>query len=131
MGLDAESGDGVIDPWFSALSRRFRTVNLFEEYPGPRWPKGEAELAAEELMILDAQGGRSGPWVLLGRRVAEACGFGGAAYFDWLPGGTVVIPHPSGLSRLLNDPVIRKALGDTLWEAIRRADLGMVGSSDG
>lgn len=127
MGLDAESGEGIIDPWFNALSGRFRTVNLLEEHPGPRWPKDEAVMAARGLRALDFG---SAPWVLLGRRVAGAFGVSSTAYFDWVSPGLVVVPHPSGLSRLLNDPVIRKAIGDTLWEAVRRTDRGMVGSSD-
>lgn len=105
----------MIDP-AEGLLRRFRTVNLFPEYR-ERWSVPAAREAAEALSLAPVT-------VLLGRRVATAFGLGRIRYFEWIirdGAELVVAPHPSGLSRLLNDPAVRITMGGTLREAMRRA----------
>lgn len=110
-------------------------ANLLAHYPGARWPTGEARAAALTLVLASQALG----WtiVALGNRVAEACGMTGLAshQFVWLldlspsreplwsdrpvTGGirAVRVPHPSGRSRLLNDPAERERVRATLAAA--------------
>lgn len=106
-----------------ALARRYDLANLLGSWPGPSGvgaalPAAEARDAADRLDLTDRV------VVLLGRRVAAAVGVQQLAFFDWrtrdLPvpaRALVVVPHPSGLNRHLNDPRVRDALG----RALRRA----------
>lgn len=91
-----------------------RPMERPEDAKGCEWPKKEAEEAAHRLAFLiePAQ-----PTVFLGKRVAAAFEFGGD-YWEWQVPPAIVIPHPSGIVRLWNDPINRVRAGMTLWQAL-------------
>jgi hypothetical protein len=94
LGLSRET-------YFGPLVER---LNLCQ---GREWNAAEARLAAAAVLRGAAEGGAV--VVALGRRVASALGFR-AKFFESqeLAGATVLsLPHPSGLSRLWNEPGAR------------------------
>jgi hypothetical protein len=96
-----------------------RPMQRREAMKGTDWPAEEAAEAARALAILVE---REQQVVLLGKRVAAAFGLPGVGYWktalvDALPPMTV-IPHPSGIVRLWNDPVNRVRAGYVLWQAL-------------
>lgn len=96
------------DP-YAGLRRLFAPVNLCSSV----WEPLEAKRTAPEL--------NGQVRVLLGRRVAVACGHT-AGWYEWWPLSpdvvAVAIPHPSGLNRTLNDPEHRRRAGEALKQAI-------------
>ena len=87
----------------------FETVNLLSYYPGTsgkgsNFVASEAKVKAEKLLTrLDG----NEYLILLGRRVAGAFGQKDLPYFKSKfvpPCWVVVIPHPSGINRVWNDP---------------------------
>lgn len=94
-----------VDPYF--FRHMFRFMNML---PWGPWSVRDARLYAPSVRGL-AQYYQVGLVVLLGRKVAEAMGFGshnGATYYrvrevDGVK--YVVLPHPSRRNRLWNDPV--------------------------
>ncbi len=116
-GWPAEEG---ADPHRAALIRRFELRNLLDEPPGQqsrkgaRFPLAEAREAAKGLDL------RGRTVVVLGKRLARALGLQGVDYFEWieaLGAHVVVIPHPSGVNRALNDPETRRVTGAILRAA--------------
>lgn len=92
----------------------FECVNLLPCWPGPagtkghRFPLGAARKRAARL---DVEGRTV---VLAGRRVAAAFGLTGFTFFRRVKmgrgeAGAWVIPHPSGIVRLWNDPAVRRS----------------------
>lgn len=62
--------------------------------------------------------------VALGRRAGDAIGAKGRDLYDWRDGilySSVVVPHPSGLNRVWNDPETEDRVRQALTEAIRRS----------
>lgn len=118
-GIPPDGNDPGYGKWTWALYDRFEVINLFYLHQ-PRWSAPEARDAALNLE-------RTGePLVFLGRRVAAAFGwereFGVFGNLDPEQGPVaVVIPHPSGLNRKLNDEVVREMCGGALREALRMA----------
>ena len=91
--------------------RAFRCVNLIQRYPGAASGKGDkfnptrARRAAHRL-IAENQGE---VFLLLGRGVAQAFNLR-MPFFEWrdVHGVKVgVIPHPSGVNFMYNDPTVR------------------------
>lgn len=111
------------------LAKHFEVRNLLDEpmarpegTKGCEWPKEEAAAAAKRLAtLLELEQ----PVVFLGKRVAEAFDFR-LDYFEWSYGAllqvarvpAVIIPHPSGIVRLWNDPTTGVQAGYTLWQAL-------------
>lgn len=92
-------------------------TNLLPE-PGP-WDTRAARVAAVELN--DAATGL--PFVLLGRRVANAFGLRDVRPFVWVKLGTrsyLLLPHPSGRCRSWNDPLVRAQAQRTLGLILSR-----------
>lgn len=99
-----------------------RPMERREGTKGTDWPAEEAADAARALAVLVE---REQQVVLLGKRVAAAFGLPGIGY--WRPGrhGSVpmtIIPHPSGIVRLWNDPVNRVRAGYVLWQAMGKIE---------
>lgn len=120
------------DPWLHVLRHRFFIVNVLTHYPGPSagkgtvWPLAEAQAAAKGLG-LDQRYGGLGTFpaaVLLGKRVAASLGIRKAEWCVWRPEDDalamphVVIPHPSGVNRVLNKRRMRAATGRALRQAV-------------
>lgn len=129
MGWTANELEGT-EPG-ARLREMFEVRNLIDR-PMPRpegakgcdFPREEAAEAARSLVLLVE---REQTMVLLGKRVAAAFGQSGVAYWKTiLPGGVpaplVVVPHPSGIVRLWNDPVTRVQTGHVLWAALGKID---------
>lgn len=110
--------------WTWALYDHFECRNVFERYADATpWSKPRAEERVKS--IYDELGG---PRVIVacGRRVQAALGIPPEYdYYEWTDeddlGRCVVIPHPSGLNRLLNDDAHRASVGVTLRDAITYA----------
>ena len=111
-------GTPSILPWFE-------TANLLGRFPGKgarrkgdAFPMGRARAAARRLMPTLA--GRL--VVLAGSRVAAAfglrCGLFESARPAWAA-RVLVIPHPSGASRRLNEPEARDRLREVLAPLLR------------
>lgn len=100
-------GGRAADPR-AALRTVFEPINLC----ATAWDEAEARGTADRL--------RHPVRVLLGRRVAGACGHRGD-WYEWVATQgtwTVSLPHPSGLNRLLNDPTHRRRCGEEMRRAI-------------
>lgn len=101
-------------------------VNLFEDWPGSagkgsRFPLPEARGRAAALLLSVRAGfefdgsdvAAARRVVLVGRRVASAFGLERRPFYEWLPLNeiadlpAVIVPHPSGVSRVWNDPATR------------------------
>lgn len=117
--------------WTWALYDHYECENLFERYQGAQGD-GAAfpTTAAREL----AKAKSSDLWgrvvVMLGVRLPRAFGVEDARFFEWrmeLDAGEeralqwVMIPHPSGLNRVLDEPTARERCGSVLREARTRA----------
>ena len=75
--------------------REFERCNLCAD----KWSMAEARWRAAELRTW------KGPLLLFGAKVARAFGFDPFGPFTVADGGkTLVLPHPSGLCRMWNDP---------------------------
>lgn len=83
-----------------------------------RWSSAEARRKAALLLMSSPQ---PSAYVLLGRRVCDAFGFGWVPFTRSLLGGqlpvVVVLPHPSGRSRLWNAPDAARRSREALWSA--------------
>jgi hypothetical protein len=119
-GIPPQSEGTRYGRWTWALYERFTCVNLIKRYgQAYPWDASAARLRARALLA-----GRSYPVVVgLGRRVGKALevtvGFG-----EWEERDGMLIttaPHPSGLSRAMNDPATRALLGGVLQDAQDRA----------
>lgn len=75
--------------------RRFERVNLCV---GRQWSWGEAKQRAATI-----RAAWKPPIILLGKKVAEAFGVGDQPAFTRV-GSLYLVPHPSGLNRVWNDP---------------------------
>ena len=103
----------------------FDRVNLMPT-PPRKWSAPEARRAAEHMLVDHP---RAFPYVLLGRKVATAFGLKDTPFFQKIdavgPHGAyrtfLVIPHPSGLCQVWNDPatvqVLRRLLNPFIKEA--------------
>lgn len=119
-GFPPDGDPAEIGSWTWALYERFATINLFVRYAAAYpWRPADARLHAEGILdsIVVAESTRA---VLLGRRVAAAFGVE-HDYFEWTElrddVRAVVVPHPSGRNRLLNESSVRMAIGVALREA--------------
>lgn len=104
------------------LDQLFRCANLFDTYQEAHpWRLKAARAKADAFHLDHMLGAKNGIAVVcLGRRVGRAFGLMKSAYGCWLDVGLlriVVAPHPSGRSRILNDPEMRGLLGRVLNEA--------------
>lgn len=129
-GLEPEPGGTRYGQWYWPLVEAFECRNLIERYPGPQgrgaaFPLDLAREAAREL-IPDMDGRRV---VLLGSRLPRAL-YLEESPFEWRDVDVTesgfhmryaVIPHPSGLNRVYNDPVNVERASATLREALERA----------
>ena len=108
--------------------RGFDRVNLLDDWPGYANGKGDhvpsladRRVAAARVMVR-ARGRRV---VFLGNAVAEAFGFVGAAYGwtqpFWPFAGAAKVPHPSAVSRKLNDPMEQRRFRRFLRKAMAEA----------
>lgn len=130
LGLDPDPDGSTWGRWYWPLRERFDTVNLFDRHQRS-WSAPRAREAAGIVPLAAVN-------VLLGRRVAAAFSVGHVGYherFRIAPEGlgadditpsdeayeAVVIPHPSGLNRLLNDPAERERCGESLRWALGQA----------
>lgn len=126
-GIPPEPGGSRYGKWTWALYERFECHNLFRRYADATpWRVGAARQRAREIME------EAAPVVavFLGRKVAEAFGLGqGFLWGEWQEGPlvyglpiahAVMVPHPSGLSRIMNEQSTRDLVGRTLNEAIER-----------
>lgn len=88
--------------------RAFTRVNLIHEFPGrhkrdDKFPMRDARNSANVMRpLLEGQ-----TVIMVGRKVAEAFGFGHVSFFEWIdcPRGEfrfAVIPHPSGRNHFYN-----------------------------
>ena len=93
------------------LGELFDLANLVPTFPGKQG-KGDAF----PMDVARANAARLNPWgrpfvLLVGKQVAQACGFKHASYFDLLfmnNVSTFIVPHPSGVNRWWNDPANRE-----------------------
>lgn len=114
------------DP-FDRLAESFELRNLFARAENAEpW---DARVAAEMWQdILRARIHQLRvPFVVVafGRRVGIALDAGPRGFYEWQDGplySSVVLPHPSGLNRLWNDPATSVRVRFALQEALRRAD---------
>ena len=93
-------------------TKRFRCLNLIDYYPG-KDGKGDAVpfgKAVEKARKIEQM---RGVIIMAGKKVAEAFGIRDMKYFE-KRGRFVLVPHPSGLNRLLNDSAVRKKMRDVL-----------------
>lgn len=122
-------GSGARLMKFAGLSMReyardFDRVNLFREWPGYATTKGDRvpglpeRRAAATRIIMSAQGRRV---IFVGNAVAEAFGFPHEPYIWAMPfgefAGAAKIPHPSPVSRVLNDTRAQRRFGRFLRAA--------------
>lgn len=124
-GIPPVEGGTRYGRWTWALYDRFHCLNLFERYADAT-PWGAPAARERWERVRREQERTEGPWtviVMLGRRVQAAVtpGIRGYDFHQWAHAPScsfVTIPHPSGLNRLLNDPVERERCGDTLRAAM-------------
>lgn len=139
-GLEPQPGGTRYGQWYWPLVAAFECRNLLERYPGPQGrgaalPMGPAREAAAELLP-ELDGRRV---VVLGTRLPAALGLRWPApmfewhHFPWLSPSQAllreqglavgvgdvefeyaVIPHPSGLNRAYNDPLVERAASAVL-----------------
>lgn len=95
--------------------RRFERVNLCVGH----WSAKQARVAAE---LLDRASSAS-PLLLLGRRVARAFEYDAEFWTSYVPAGRLgriyLIPHPSAMNRVWNDPRAVVRTRDFLAEFLR------------
>jgi hypothetical protein len=116
-----------------ALYEQFKCLNLIERYEDATpWRAKPARAAAmrlhEKHLARRCDPGEAHRnqvvVVCLGRRVAGAMGLRPDHQWGaWLEAGLLqitVVPHPSGLSRIMNDPEIRALVGRVLNDAVAR-----------
>lgn len=88
---------------FLVYLKTFRTYNLLHVYPGKKWPLGAARKAAG-VILEDSRD--LGGLIILGRKVADACEIHGDFFTiiqcNAMP--VLLLPHPSGLNHVWNDP---------------------------
>lgn len=121
-------------PWPEAaakLGEHFELRNLLDRpmrridgSKGCEWPIEEAEEAGSRITHAMDKDARV---VLLGRRVAGAFGWKKPEFWGWHPGlkfasggRWAMIPHPSGIVRLYNEPENRVRTGMVMWQAMGR-----------
>lgn len=106
---------------YEELRGVFDVANLLDAPVGVRSGKGDAfpaQLAQRRAREFPLQG----VVVLLGRRVARAYGLADAPWGEWQsihPNRAVacVVPHPSGVNHVMNDPAMRRLVGRVLRQA--------------
>jgi hypothetical protein len=121
--IEPLAGESRYGQFTWALYECFECHNLFERYadatpwsaPAARERAGALrdEVALDRMTICST-------FVLLGRRVAAAWPIEADFYewVDWCGARVVVLPHPSGLNRMLNDEDHRAKSGFVLREAM-------------
>lgn len=128
MGFSRGELEGIdvgvkLRSYFEVRNLLDRPMERPEGSRGTDWPAEEAAAAARALAVLVEREQRV---VLLGKRVAAAFGFPGVGYWSTAHGDGMppmaVIPHPSGIVRLWNDPVNRVRAGYVLWRALGKID---------
>lgn len=125
VNFDSKTAAARLRDLFEVRNLLERPMQRLEGTKGTEWPEEEAADAARRLALLLE---RKQPLVCLGKRVSKAFGFG-FDYWHWWPddlggpvsGPAVVVPHPSGIVRLWNDPVTGVRTGYTLWQALGKA----------
>lgn len=106
------------------LREQFELRNLLERYPGAAGsgaalPMVPAREAWAELEVSLSAGPRRRV-VLLGSRLALVADVS-APTFEWVQReghDVVVVPHPSGLNRVYNDPLAQESVSRVLREAL-------------
>lgn len=148
-GIAPLIGESRYGQWTWALYENFECENLIRRWPG-RQGTGSAfptEIARSLAFVKAEKGMLDRVVVLLGARLRAV--FGLTDFYAWqdhvsvtvddgatfefegqtmpnlknvyCPCQVVAIPHPSGLNRMLNDPVERDRCGLVLREAMQRA----------
>lgn len=109
------TGSGVLTRMHTMLG--FKPDRVYNLLPPSKvigsWDKYQASLSAIELLKWFAYPSKALGIVLLGRKVATAFGFANAEWGSDFGIGKVqglVVPHPSGRQRVVNDPEIRAML---------------------
>lgn len=130
-GLEVDPHGTAYGRYYWPLREQFDCVNVIQRYPGKdgrgaafpydRALGGVAWLYQEEILC------EGRVIVLLGRRVMKCMLKGDVEFYRWCrtrKTGLIMagIPHPSGLTRLYNDPVEREKAGKILRGAIKRAE---------
>jgi uracil-DNA glycosylase len=132
-GIPPKADDSRYGRWTEALYDKFDCVNAVRRFPSGGWPRQLAARSVAGMLEPERE-----VVVLLGSRVRTAYDDArqpatplllGRDRFEWIvdidsPTGrreVVVLPHPSGLNRMLNDPATRRRMGEVLREAIEKA----------
>lgn len=118
-GLERE-GD---EAWYWTLTRHFDTANTIRRYADAYpWSAVRARERVLKLMM-ERQGGVI---VAVGRKAADALEIPRKHLWgEWMLAGAYqlnVIPHPSGLNRIMNEKAMRDLTGRVLREAMDRAE---------
>jgi hypothetical protein len=127
-GIDPQPEGSPWGRWTWALYERFETMNLIKRYKDAEpW----SAVRARDRAVRLAPALRGRVVVVLGVRVHGALNqalgspfIPPGRFFEWneLHGAAwVLVPHPSGRNRTLNDAHVRERMGATLREAMARA----------
>jgi len=99
--------------------------NLLTEYPGRSGPKGDDFPMAKARSAAAIERGTWGAHdvvLFAGRSVASAFRFGTLDWFEWTRAQdgqlVVLIPHPSRVNHMWNDPAVHAAAARVLRDAI-------------
>ena len=120
-GIDPDPDGTRYGRWYWPLREAFDVANVLERYPGPQGTGAAFPLADARAALARLELDGYPAVVCLGQRVAAVVGAPNA-WHEWSPDGRLVtIPHPSGLNRLLNEPVQRSLCRVTLSLARAKA----------
>lgn len=117
------------DP-YDILTIRFEPWNLIDRDRPSTEPWDRKAASRSWVQFLErrlAERSLPGVVVIFGRRAAEACGARDRPYYEWLDGqlyDSVILPHPSGLNRLWNDPMTGARVREHLAIALGKAGIG-------
>jgi hypothetical protein len=114
---------------YTVLTTYFETWNLIDRDTGTEpWDRRAASRSWQQFLERRlASRNLPGVVVVFGRRAAEAVGARDRPYYEWLDGqlyDSVILPHPSGLNRLWNDPVTGARVREHLAIALGKAGIG-------
>lgn len=130
-GLKVDPGGSEYGRYYWPLRSAYDCRNVIARYPGPdgrgaAFPHDQA-LAGLAWLWQEGMLCEGRVVVMLGRRVMRCMVGGRLEFYRWAKlrkTGLIVagIPHPSGLTRLYNDPGERARAGKILTGAIKRAE---------
>lgn len=130
-GIAPQSEGTRYGRWTWALYDVFECHNVFERYADatpwkPAKALGRVEELYEEICGDDGSVMRERVIVGLGRKVQAALGVPPEIeFYEWTDnddmGRVCIVPHPSGLNRLLNSEENRQKFGESLREAMEYA----------